>query len=96
MPLDANSSFADVKAEYRNCASYSIDNDLDKAKRFVVACRFMLDPTFLQDEHRHDGESSRLTFNRVESQMRLAEEFIATNGTNEDSAIFHSFEDYRD
>lgn len=94
--LDADSTFIEINAEYRNTCDYDINNDLDKAKRFVVACRFMLNPLFIQDEHRHAGESSRLTFERIQSQLDAALNFVSASSDNASNPIVSSFQNYRD
>lgn len=42
MPLTSSSTDAEVQAEYDNTASYILDQDLDKARRFVVAATIMI------------------------------------------------------
>ena len=98
--LDAQSTFAEIYAEYMNCASYDMEGDVAKAKRFVVACRFMLNPLFIQDEHRHAGESSRIEFARIQKQLDDAISYVAENdesvtGVGDPGVIYSSFENYR-
>lgn len=97
MALTSASTFEQVQAEYRDTASYSLTADVALAKRFVVACRFMLDPTFLQDEHRHAGESSRISFDRVREELERAEAFIANGGDiqTSDEGVYVSFAEFR-
>lgn len=42
MAITSDSTLAQVKAEYRTCSDYDLTGDADKARRFVVACRYLL------------------------------------------------------
>lgn len=42
MAITSDSTLAQVKAEYRTCSDYDLAGDADKARRFVIACRYLL------------------------------------------------------
>ena len=80
MSLDSKSTFADIKASYMDNASYEEDSDILKAKRFITACRFMLNPTFLPQVTEHSGERVELFLESVERQLKDAQAFVSQDG----------------
>ena len=96
MSLCANSTFEDIYHEYNDTASYEQFNDLDKAARFITACRFMLNPMFLPQITEHSGERTELFLEAVERQLKDAQDFIQEDGRGaEEIAIYVSFENSR-
>lgn len=94
--LDSKSTFEDVLKEYNDTASYSIDADIAKAKRFEVACRFILNPMFLPLVTEHSGERTELFLEAVERQLKDAQDFVVEGGdVPGDESIYVSFENAR-
>lgn len=94
--LDASSTFNQIKDEYNNTASYEETGDLVLARRFITACRFMLNPTFLPEVIEHSGERTELFLEAVERQLKDAQDFVREDGRGADEVITYvSFENAR-
>ena len=96
MPLDAKSTFEDIKAAYNDNASYEEQGSLLLAGRFITACRFMLNPTFLPQVTEHSGERVELFLAAVERQLKDAQDFVQEGGRGPDEEVTYvSFENSR-
>lgn len=76
--IDANSTTAEVEAEYDNTASYFADNDVAKARRFVTACRILI--RRLPEEMTKGGNSLRRRISGLEKAVEDAEAYILRFG----------------
>ena len=99
--LNSQSTFLDVKAAYDDNANYlelPQSEALVAAKKFVTACRFILNPARTPFSIAHAGEETRLNLDLVKAQMDEAVEFIASNGllVPAEEVVFASFEKIRD
>ncbi len=79
--LDGNSTYAEVKAAYRDNASYREDSSRTKALAFVTACIFLADLTPMSASR--DGQST--TKESLMAQQRRAEDWLTANPGSSDS-----------
>ena len=97
MAVDSNSTLSQVQAEYADCASYDLDRSVDKAKRFVVACRILL--LKLPAETGTREVHTRLSPERIQQELDEAREWIKANAagptSGNPSVTRVSFEQFR-
>ena len=94
--LNSKSTFEDIQAAYNDSASYTEDADIDKAKRFITACRLMLNPTFLPRVTEHAGERTELFLEAIERQIKQAIDFVVEGGLlSAEEVVYLSFEKSR-
>jgi len=68
--LDSNSTRAEAVAAYKDNAAYDLEDDTDKAKMFVNACRFLI--AILADEVKHGDESVREVYQKYQDECTRA------------------------
>ena len=78
MPVDSSSTTEEVESEYDDCASYDLDSSVDKARRFIVACRILI--RRLPDESEQtDGSRIRERVQKLENEQDRAEKWLSRN-----------------
>lgn len=94
--LSSTSTYAEVKAAYRDNASYREDSSRTKALAFVTACIFLADLEPMSSAR--DGQS--MTKESLLEQQRKAEEWLTSNpdssGAGSLRVRFGDFQGFRD
>lgn len=67
--ITSDSTLAQVKAEYRTCSDYDLTGDAAKARRFIVACRYLL---ALPKRSARESESLDLNPDAIQKQHDAA------------------------
>jgi len=76
--LDSTSSEDDVRASFRDNASYEEDGDASKCRKFITACRFILgNPSVF----RALGQEMQMSVASIEKMMRDARVWLSANST---------------
>lgn len=94
--LSSSSTYEEVKAAYRDNASYREDSSRSKALAFITACIFLADLTPLSASR--DGQST--TKESLLEQQHKAEAWLTANpgssGSGATRVRFGDFQDFRD
>lgn len=75
--VDSDSTFEELKAEYKNTSSYDVAGDVDLCKRFIVACRLLL--VDLQSRAKHGGAEVEMDPSLIADQLDEAKSWLAGN-----------------
>jgi hypothetical protein len=95
MTLSATSTFAEVRAAYRNNAGYDIENDQAKAALFVQACRFLLLDMPRRAAHGGGGaEEIEFDTTILRDEMRTAQRWLDARNTTSTPARAFTFADF--
>lgn len=83
--LNANSTLAEVLAEYDDNASYEEDGSVTKAQAFITAVRFMM--RYAQRERKGGTAGAEHEFNLevLREELKDAREYVEANRTDEPS-----------
>ncbi len=94
--LSSSSTYAEVKAAYRDNVSYLEDSSRTKALAFITACIFLADLTPLSASR--DGQTT--TKESLLEQQHKANAWLAANpgstGSGSTRVRFGDFQDFRD
>ena len=94
--LDSDSTFIEVKAAYRDNASYREDSSRAKALAFITACISLADLTPMSTSR--DGQST--TKESLLEQQHKAEAWLIANpastGSGSTRVRYGDFQDFRD
>lgn len=71
------STFAELRAEYEDTASYDVAADTDLCRRFIVACRLLL--VRLQSRSKHGDAEVEMDPELISSQLDDAKAWLAGN-----------------
>ena len=79
MAITSASTLAEVAAEFEDCAGYDVSNDAALCRRFIIACRFLLqrNPT----EIAHGTGRVRIEPTAIQTMLSKAEDWLETNDT---------------
>ena len=94
--LSSSSTLAEVKAAYKDNASWSEDQSVTKARAFVTAARILLVELYSQQTKGSNSLGFRVDL--VESQLEKAERFAelhATDGLDGPKSAQASFRNFR-
>lgn len=97
MPLTADSTLAEIHAQYDDNADYDLTGSVSKAKLFIHACRLLL--RRLTDSASKDGESFSVRYERIQKQLDEALSWWHANdqaASSGPSAVRHAnFSEFR-
>lgn len=81
--LNANSTLAEVLAEYDNNASYEEDGSVSKAQAFITAVRIMI--RYAQRERKGGFSGAEHEFNLevLREELKEARSYVAANRTDD-------------
>ena len=99
MPLDGNSTLADIRKAYADNSAYEINDSIDQALLFVQACRLLIDQTDTSTSNSNAGtETLSISTIKFNEQIKSAQEWIARkNAEQSTSRVRHaSFKRFRD
>ena len=88
--LDSTSTITEIFTEYQECASYDINNDMDKAGRFIIACRMLLR---FPERGQHLGEEYQMNHASIKQELQEAQGFLSEG--DGDSVLYYSFRNIR-
>lgn len=75
--VDSASTFAELRAEYEDTASYDVASDADLCRRFIVACRLLL--VRLQSKSKHGDAEVEMDPTLIQGQLEEAKAWLSGN-----------------
>ena len=75
--VDSTATWAEVCAEYEDCASYDVAADTDLCKRFIVAGRILL--RRVQTRAKNGGGEVEMDPAQISAELKKAEAWLAGN-----------------
>lgn len=82
--VDSDSTFTELKAEYKDSASYDVAGDADLCKRFIVACRLLL--ADIQSRAKHGDAEVEMDPQIIADELAAAKKWLAGNDPTATSA----------
>lgn len=75
--VDSSATWAEVCAEYEDCASYDVAADTDLCKRFIVAGRILL--RRIQTRAKNGGGEVEMDPAQISAELKKAEAWLSGN-----------------